>query len=1027
MLSARAEDLTLEEPQLNNRLARIIRKLTAVNGWSVREELRGALRGPATKPDILITRPHAPPIAIENEYEPAATLADDCLKSIGREVDANQVGMPGTVNVVIALRSPRSLRMCADSDAAERMLWDGEPLEYAVYHGDQHEQVRFPSGGFVTGDIRNLVEFIRPAAEPEEVIQSAATALDVGVQDAGALILNRVQDLTSGPRIGEMLRQPWPELPSKPPDDPKQLRQYESDRRAAVQTARMAAAIIINAMAYHQILAGHEGIRDLIEVTSANAGGRLTRDDVIREWDEILAINYWPIFHIARRLLLIIPPMVAWDAMPLMFQTASAIVRAIRHNDVAGTVFQRLISDRQTLATYYTRPESAVLAAHLAIPDDLDWGDQETLRNYRIADYACGTGGLLLEAYLRVRELHQLHGGNPDALHAHMMERSLTACDIMPAAVHLTSSLLSSVVPHAHYKSTRNILYPFGGVVARDDNGEMLRDDDGNPVIERDGSGKPLVEIGSLELLDSNTSTMQSILPLSEQMAMGPAGRQGMSEVDMPPSSQSLVIMNPPFTTPTNHAADHVDTKNPAFAAFGTSVEEQDAMEERVRQLSRGTCGDGYAGLGSQFAAIADNMVKSGGHIALILPVSSMVGGSYDGKVARSWQKLRRMLANSYGDIVVVSIAQPTTFDSAFSADTHLPEVIVIARRLTKNEEPTCKAHFVNLRSCPETKLAAQEIVRAIKSAVKATDSPGDSAQVRIGDDVIGFVSVERIQPLRKWTAVRLASIDLYRTASQLLEGRLHLPQSLEPIALPITRLGRMGSVGPADRSFLSAFAIESEASPGTEFPFLWHHESTRGDRTQDRMLTVPDSAGRVRTEKRQEAIKLWERASRLHLNRDFQFNANSISAALTDQVSGGGRAWPNLQMESAEHEKATCAWMNGTLGMMGYWIESNRTQTGRGSTTVTAIPNIATLDLTKLDPDQLTAAVNIFDDLSSKPMLPANEAYRDPVRQELDQRLLTEVLRLDEQAVDQFAILRTQWCMEPTVTGTKGTGPENL
>ena len=106
--------MALEEPQLNNRLARIIRTLTAANGWSVREELRGALRGPATKPDILITRPHAPPIAIENEYEPAATLADDCLKSIGREIDADSVGVTGTVNVVIALRSPSTLRECAD-------------------------------------------------------------------------------------------------------------------------------------------------------------------------------------------------------------------------------------------------------------------------------------------------------------------------------------------------------------------------------------------------------------------------------------------------------------------------------------------------------------------------------------------------------------------------------------------------------------------------------------------------------------------------------------------------------------------------------------------------------------------------------------------------------------------------------------------------------------------------------------------------------------------------------------------------
>ena len=63
--------------------------------------------------------------------------------------------------------------------------------------------------------------------------------------------------------------------------------------------------------------------------------------------------------------------------------------------------------------------------------------------------------------------------------------------------------------------------------------------------------------------------------------------------------------MNPPFTTPTNHAADHVDTKNPAFAAFGTTPAEQGAMADIVKNLSKNTVGDGYAGLGSQFSAIA--------------------------------------------------------------------------------------------------------------------------------------------------------------------------------------------------------------------------------------------------------------------------------------------------------------------------------------------------------------------------------------------------------------------------------------
>ena len=253
---------------------------------------------------------------------------------------------------------------------------------------------------------------------------------------------------------------------------PKPDGQEKEDQNARSQTAKMTATMLINALAYQQNLAGFSAeievdgqketrtIKSLAQVRKTTG---LHPDDVIAEWGNILTINYWPIFHIAKQLLTIIPPADATKLLGYMAQTANAIQDAIKVNDVAGNVFQKLIADRQTLATYYTRPESTVLAAHLAVPDDLDWADPETLKNYRIADYACGSGGLVLAAYQRARDLHRNRGGDPDRVHAYIMENSLTACDIMPAAVHLTSSLLSSVAPRERYTGTRNVLYPFGG------------------------------------------------------------------------------------------------------------------------------------------------------------------------------------------------------------------------------------------------------------------------------------------------------------------------------------------------------------------------------------------------------------------------------------------------------------------------------------------------------------------------------------------------------------------------------------
>ena len=64
-------------------------------------------------------------------------------------------------------------------------------------------------------------------------------------------------------------------------------------------------------------------------------------------------------------------------------------------------------------------------------------------------------------------------------------------------------------------------------------------------------------------------------------------------------------------------------------------------MADKVKRLGKDTISDGNAGLGTQFTAVAHNMVKRGGRIALILPLSSMLGGS-DNPSAKSWLKLPR-------------------------------------------------------------------------------------------------------------------------------------------------------------------------------------------------------------------------------------------------------------------------------------------------------------------------------------------------------------------------------------------------
>ena len=1024
-----------EEPQLNGRIASIISRITTTSEWNVREELRGALRGPKTKPDILISRQDGPPVVIEVEYLPAATLAEDCMKSIGRPLDPTVANAAGTVNTVIAVQADKSLKDAETGDLAQQMLEQGHTINYAVYQGTSEEDAyRFPERGFIEGNIKDLVDFIRPATQAQDLIDAATLAFEQGVQDTAAMILNLTRNSTAGQHMGTELRQPWPAVPANPPTTDEEIEQEKTDQIAREQTAKMTAAMLINALAYQQHLAGYEAtveIEGREEVRTIKSLGQIRKptgfhpDDIIAEWENILSINYWAIFQIAKKLLKMIPPGGAEPLTERMVKTANEIQTAIRQSDVAGTVFQRLIADRQTLATYYTRPESTTLAAYLAIPDDLDWADPETVKDYQISDYACGTGGLILAAYQRIRDLHRNNGGNPDDLHTHMIENNLTACDIMPAAVHLTSSLLSSVAPRNRYKGSRQVLYPYGAT--------YVVNNQGDPIIETNSKGKPRqyqngdpvyrmnTEIGSLELLNITTTKFQAVLPLTQDIALGGTIQRSAVEIEMTSLTQDLVIMNPPFTTPTNHAADHAKPGNPAFAAFGTSKDEQNAMAARVNSLSANTIGDGYAGLGSNFAAIAHNMVRPGGQIALILPISSMLGGSDDGNRAISWQKFRRLLATRYSDIIVVSIAHNEDLKASFSADTNMAEVIVIARSTNHGEEANGLIHFVNLREKPSNKLSAMEIAKTIKRAASKIQELNVPMTITVGETPVGEIQREAAQPRGKWKNCRILNSAPFNAAIELENGFLRLPRNPHPIGIPITQLGKIGEAGPVHRSFNSAFSRTKGATNATEWPMLWNRNEN-----QNTMLVTPDSSGAIKSNQKEKAQQLWKRTSNLHISAECRFNSNPTCANFTPQRTAGGRSWPNLQLDTEEMEKATCAWLNTTLGFIGYWIESNRSQGGRGGTTVTALRQIPTLDLKALASEKVTRAAEIFDSISGKIMLPANEAYRDEVRQELDRRILTEVLDLDETILEQLDTLRYQWCTEPTVVGVKDTGPDS-
>lgn len=965
------------ENQINGRIATLLDRMNS--RWNVLAENKGVFQGSQRQPDILVTQQVGRPVVIENEYVPAAQVEAEALARLGEQLESSVANTSGRIDAVIALKSPTDLRDCGGLDEVDSLLTGGITLEYALFRGQPPTTTRFPERGFVKGSLRDLAAFIVHAAVPEEAVEEAVTILEYCIADAGVILRQAVE--TSSDTKYEIA---------------KHLKQEYGD-----QALRMAAAIMINAFVFHENIAGQHGVKSLDQLQN---DGFLTRSSVLDEWRKILNVNYWSIFHVAGQLLVNInPPRVALDLLKLMMSSANrlASLGVFQSHDLSGTVFQRLIADRKFLATFYTRPESAALLARLAIPDDGRWHDPEQTKAFRVADYACGTGTLIHAAYRRINLLHRLAGGAPERLHAHMMENALTACDVLPSAVHLTASMLSSSHPHETYDGSRTIVTEYG------------RTDSGG------------VSLGSLDLLNGRTA-IRPLIPMHTATVVHGVGEERVSlDVDMPHASQDLVIMNPPFTRPGSdwEGEDRQSDYVKQFRGLSVDLETQREMSALARKYAADTCAHGYAGLASWFVALADRMVKQGGAIALVLPLTALHGSS--------WKKVRQLIAQEYSDLKVLTIAASRADDQSFSADTGMAETLIVCRK--SPPKPDNRGLFVSLKRRPRDEMEATELARAISAlaedpAIRTLEGgPFGGRALVVGEEWLGEIIDAPLSEDAPWSVAAVADFSVAQAAYQLARGRLWTSQMREQEAqtIPMSTVQQTGQIGINHSNIVgpgsqAAFELHRPATNTSSYPMLWSHNAEK----EECLVVSPDSYGRIKIGKEDRAFDIWCTRSHAHHNADFRFNSQPLAIAFTERRTIGGTAWKNVRFAERTHEIAYTLWGNTTLGLLCYWWHSSRQQSGRGRMPISSIRTMRTLDVTALSPEQLAAAESIFDDMRAREFLPANQAYEDPARKELDYRVLIEMLRMPESVLGPLDLLRLKWCSEPSVHGGKRTAP---
>ena len=956
------------EPSANIALGRLLQRMLPT--CQVRTENTQAIAGhPGLRPDVLITAVGRAPVVIEAEFAPAASAEAEARERLGLHTAD---GRP--IEAAVALRYPASV---ADAEDLESELADVR-LSYGVFTQDGAGPGRFPASGWLDGSVEDLADLVRLVSVPQHAVDQAADVLEQGIAWA-ASVFGEVAEL-----------RPYTAL------DIAELLGMANVR----QTWRMAGAIVANALIFQGRLAGlHKTVKPLDQVCGDDTLD--PRREVLTAWTGILTINYWPIFAIARDIVRQLAPGDAARLLRLLRDVVQKVEATGIDNshDLTGRVFQRLIADRKFLATFYTLPASSTLLARLAVAklEGVDWSDAEAIGTLRVGDFACGTGALLSAVYEQFAARHERAGGDAEALHAVMMEEVLYGCDVMPSAIHITGSTLAGMQPGGQFENSRLYTLAYG------------RQDDGT------------VAIGSLELLQAS-ETLTLFNTSDPAQRTGSAGEETAAQilVEVPDQGFDLVIMNPPFTRATNHEGARANVVNPAFAAFEASKDDMSAMGHRLNAKGRGTAYHGNAGIASAFAALAERKLKPGGVLALVLPLSAAGG--------LSWQNFRHMLARDYADVSVLSIAASDNDDLSFSSDTGMAECLVVARKRANGESSESRIHFASLARRPQGFAHAAALAGTIadgRDVRRLEDGPYGGTQLRIGDELAGgMLTASGENHGAVWGGVRLSDYSLAQTAYALSNSQLWLPGQPASFDLSIAPLGSVSDLGLVHRDITGPRPRgpfdRVSPDPTATYPALWNHDA----RKETRLVCEPDAQLLVRTGMEAKAAAVWATAGRVHLNLDFRFNSQPLTAALTEQDSLGGVAWPNVNFRDPLFDYAFVLWSNSTLGLLLFWWHSNRQQAGRGRTTIRGAETLPMLDFRKLRDSELSTAEVIFEEFRDKDLQPAYLADADSNRALLDRYVLCEMLGFDEDIYKSVRRLAAKWCAEPSVHGGKQRPP---
>ncbi|NWF78191.1 MAG: hypothetical protein HXY36_06395 [Chloroflexi bacterium] len=753
------------------------------------------------------------------------------------------------------------------------------------------------------------------------------------------------------------------------------------ENSASDSVSKIAGLTLVNALVFQEVLADYESqVQHLRQTLQAHDAISAFAD----HWEYILTqINYYPIFHVARQLLLALPSNPDSEkALRSLAKTALEMVQqraALRH-DLMGRVYHRLLAEAKYLGTYYTSVPAATLLLKLALQPEkwnLDWSDFVELPSFRVADLACGTGTLLMAAteaitdnFLRACGAKRITP-KMDVISRFLMEDIIYGYDVLLSALHLTASTLALRSPEVTFRLMHLWAMPFGGPHHRLGSIEFLKDF--NVVVTTDLFGA-------------------SISP-DQISAKGPMKRQQATIPDL-----DLCVMNPPFTRSVGG--------NLLFGSL-PDKERKPMQAELSKLLKRPRVhASATAGLGSVFVATGDLHLKAGGRMALVLPKALLSGVA--------WEQTRHLFRLRYQLEYIIASHDPERWN--FSENTDLSEVLIIARKVDDPHAvapPEGDVVCLNLWKNPTTVVEALSIAHSLNNAYPPDIATGQGAhEVMLGDVKFGEALTIPWGNIRDGLWIlpcAFAQADLIRAAYQLSSGYIRFPGTGAVASLPLCALRMLAQLGPDRRDVYDAFRLTKTP---TQYPAFWSHNTalvTTLDQRPNSYLSPLPKARRGRHLRRVQ--DLWPKAGRIVLAERLGLNTQRLVATRVSTKVLSNVWWPvSTEEEGEDVEKVLVLWLNSTLGLL--ILLSNREEThgpwvGFKKPVLSEMP---VLDVRRLTHQQTQQLVDTYDALGNQALLPFPQMASDPVREAID-TAISDVLGLPD-----LSILRKLLAQEPVL-----------